>query len=315
LQSTLRIYTVDVTGKAQPLHTIPGDYRDIRLSPDGRKLAFVMGTDSGSNIWVKDLDRDTVSRISFLTGRTFYPLWTPDGKGILFRSDHVAAPGLYAVPSDGSGEAKRLISDDTRQPNAFSFSPDGKHLAIVQTGDHGNRQIFTVSAEINATSGAFGVRLGKAAPFLGTSFDEQLPAFSPDGKWLAYMVVTPGASEVYVRPFPGPGGQWQVSTGGASRPRWSRNGRELFFSAHDGRVMVVGYADKGDSLVLGKPRVFTKLRLLSQGRSNNYDVSVDGKRIVAILEEENAARSSGPTHLTFLLNFGDELRRKAPAGE
>jgi len=140
-------------------------------------------TGKGQDIWVKDMDRDTASRLSFVPDLNDRPVWTPDGKTIVFHSLNPDAPGLYAIRADGSGEAKRL-TEGAQVPH--SFSPDGKHLAISQTGNAGSFDIFTLPVESDAVPGAAGVRLGKAELFLGTPFRENSPAFSPDGRWLAY---------------------------------------------------------------------------------------------------------------------------------
>jgi serine/threonine-protein kinase len=165
-------------------------------------------------------------------------------------------------------------------------------------------------------SGAAGVRLGKAELFVGTPFLEVLPAFSPDGRWLAYQSNESGTFEVYVRPFPGPGGRWQISTGGGLFPVWSRDGRELLFETMDQRVMAVSYTvihqTGGDSFAAGKPHVWTEVRLRSLATPSNYDLAPDGKRLAAMLPDD-ASGDKPHTHLTFLLNFFDELRRRAPA--
>ena len=120
--------------------------------------------------------------------------------------------------------------------------------------------------------------------------------------------------EVYVRPFPGPGGRWQISTGGGLFPLWSRSGRELLFQTLDNRVMAVGYTGKGDSFTAGKPRLWTETRLRPLATLSNYDLAPDGKRLAAMVGGD-ASGQKEPTHLTFLLNFFDELRRRAPAGK
>ena len=150
--------------------------------------------------------------------------------------------------------------------------------------------------------------------FLGTPFVEAFPAFSPDGRWLAYGSNESGTVEVYVRPFPGPGGRWQVSAGGGLFPLWSRDGRELLFQTLDQRVMAVSYTAKGESFAPGKPRVWTETRLRVSGTGSTYDLAPDGKRLAAMVADD-ASGEKLPTHLTFLLNFFDELRRKAPVGK
>ncbi len=298
-----------VGNSTQPLHAPPGVYFAPRFSPDGKRLAFSILSGKGSDIWVKDLDRDTPSRLSFLPGTNGLPVWTPDGKNIVFRSQNPAAPGLYGIRSDGSGEAKRLTEGKASE-YPYSFSPDGKRLAIHHTGNGGSPDIFTVGVEADS-----GVRLGKAELFLGTPFIEVFPMFSPDGRWLAYVSNESGTYEVYVRPFPGPGGRWQISTGGGLYPVWSRDGRELLFSTFEQVVMAVGYTAKGETFAAGKPRVWTETRLRGMSTPGYaYDLAPDGKRLAAFVAGERNAEKP-PTHLTFLLHFSDELRRRAPAGK
>jgi serine/threonine-protein kinase len=305
---------VDSSGKTQPLHAPPGHYRAPRFSPDGKRLAFAITGSQREDIWVKDLDRDTPSRLSFLPDNNRWPVWTPDGKNIVFESNNQAAPGLYWVRSDGSGGAQRL-TDGKLQETPYSFSPDGKRLAFEQDGNGRSQDIFTAVVETDPAGGAAGVRLGKAELFLGTPFNEVYPAFSPDGRWLAYSSNESGTLEVYVRPFPGPGGRWQVSTGGGRFPLWSRDGRELLFETPDNRVMTAGYTaihqTGGDSFVPQKPRVWTETRMRSLGIVSAYDLAPDGKHLAALLADD-ANGQKPPTHLTFLLNFFDELRRRAP---
>ena len=191
----------------------------------------------------------------------------------MFRSTNPAAPGLYAIRSDGSGEGKRLTEGD-RIEVPFSFSPDGKRLVMHQTGHSGSYDLFTRPVQADAGPGALGLRLEKGELFLGTPFDERYAVFSPDGHWLAYTSNESGKYEVYVRPYPGPGGRWPVSTGGGILPVWRRDGRELLFETLDRRVMAVSYAASGDSFAPGQPRLWTNTRLRATGSSvPNYDLA------------------------------------------
>jgi eukaryotic-like serine/threonine-protein kinase len=189
-----------------------------------------------------------------------------------------------------------------------SVSPDGKRLAFwVLAGN--SSDIFTASIEGDPGRGALGVRLGKPELFLGTAFNERSPAFSPDGQWLAYASNESGSFEVYVRPFPGPVGQWQISTAGGQYPLWSRDGRELVYETLDGRVMAVSYSAKHGSFTFDKPRLWSETRVLNMGVAPMYDLAPDGKRLAARLADDEVM------HLSFLLNFFDELRRRAPVSE
>ena len=307
------IFWVDRSGKTQPLHAPPGQYYALQLSPDGQRLAFSENRGNGSDIWVKDLNRDLPLRLSYLPGRNSLPVWTPDGRTIVFRSTNPEAPGLYGVRSDGSDEARRLTEG---KPSEFpsSFSSDGKRLAISQYGNGGSRDIVTLAVEVDPRPGAPGIRLGKAEQFLGTLFVEVLPSFSPDGHWLAYVSNESGAFEVYVRPFPGPGRPWQVSTAGGTNPLWSRDGRELLFQSGGQQVMAVSYTAMGASFIAGKPRVWTETRLLTSVGSSIFDLAPDGRRLAALLSQDGNG-DKPPTQLTILVNFFDELRRKAPEGK
>ena len=298
---------VDPSGKVRPLHAPIGRYFAPRFSPDGKRLAFSIDIGGRtSDIWVKDLDRDTPSRLSFLPGGNSSPVWTPDGKNIVFQSINLAAPGLYSIRSDGSGEAQRL-TDGKLSEVPYSFSPDGKRLAFHAQGKIGGFDIFTASVEGDPLH----LKLGNAELFLGTTFGEFDPAFSPDGRWIAYQSNESGISEVYVRPFPGPGGRWQISAGGANFPVWSHNGHELLFTTPDGRVMAAAYTAKGDSFAPAKPRLWTETRLRRINNIVAYDLAPDGTRLAAVVSEDEIG-DKPPTHLTFLLNFFDELRRRAP---
>jgi hypothetical protein len=151
--------------------------------------------------------------------------------------------------------------------------------------------------------------------FLSGPFTEQQPRFSPDGRWLAYESTESGGSfEIYVRPFPpGPGGKRQISTGGGSNAVWSRVRHELLYLAPDGRIMVVPYTVAGDAFEAEKPGVWSKTPVqLRPGIGASFDLHPDGERVAMAPATEATA---GPTHVTLIFNFFDELRRLAPLGK
>jgi len=195
----------------------------------------------------------------------------------------------------------------------YSVSPDGKRLAIWDSGVGGT--IWTVPVESSRRS----LSLGKAEPFLQAGrFNPALPgrsapAFSPDGRWMAYCSNESGQLEVYVVPFPGPGGKWRISTGGGKFPVWSRNGRELFFlDLNSNEIMVTTYKETADSFSATKPRRWSEKRLLDLGVAYPYDVAPDGKRLAAVLYADGSSEQKPLTNLAFLLHFFDELRRRVP---
>src|SRR5262249_39821304 len=145
-QGNTIIAWLDRSGKTEPLHNQPGFYMTPRLSPDGKRLAFTISAGGSSDLWVKDLDRDTPMRLTFLKEFNDWPVWTPDGKAIVFRSTNRDAPGLYWIRADGAGDAQRLT--DGKVPEfPYSFSPDGKRLAFAQNGKTGEPDILTAPLE------------------------------------------------------------------------------------------------------------------------------------------------------------------------
>jgi serine/threonine-protein kinase len=154
-------------------------------------------------------------------------------------------------------------------------------------------------------------KAGKPGLFLGSKSELRSAAFSPDARWIAYSSAESGQREIFVRPFPGPGGQWQVSNDGGSLPVWSRNGRELLYEGKGG-IMAASYSVTGDSFAAGQPRPWSqKASILGNG----FDLAPDGKRAVVVMAASGASPAERPTDVTFLLNFAAELRRKVPPGK
>jgi Tol biopolymer transport system component len=183
------IFWLNRTGETQPLHAAPGLYGAPRFSPDGKRLAFSASDgQSHEDIWVRDLERDTASRVTLLPGRNQSPVWTPDGKNLIFWSSNPAAPGIYLTRADGTGVAQRLKEAKTEQAQ-LSVSPDGKRLAMAQVGVSGGVEIWTAPLVEDAGRGAAGVRLGGAEPFLQTPFTTILPTFSPDAPEVPFSEV------------------------------------------------------------------------------------------------------------------------------
>jgi serine/threonine-protein kinase len=167
--------------------------------------------------------------------------------------------------------------------------------------------VMILPIEGDETSGLKG---GQATPFLNSPYNEWQAAFSPDGRWLAYASNESGRFEVYVRPFPGPGGKWQISTTGGSFPTWSRIGRELLYETLDQRLMVASYAEQGDTFHADKPRLWSETRLQDVQGFRNFDLHPDGQRLAVFRE---VAEPGGRLDKVVLFeNFFDELRRVAP---
>jgi serine/threonine-protein kinase len=211
--------------------------------------------------------------------------------------------------TDGGGETQHLL-ESKNLISPYSFFPDGRRLAYIELDLDNGFDLWTLALDISDPEHP---KPGKPKLFFRTPFNELHPAVSPDGRWIAYQSNESGRYEVYVLPFPGPGGKWQISSAGGRMPVWSRNGRELFFQNLDNRIMAADYEPKNESVVVGKPHLWSDQQLMDVSGFLNYDLAPDGKRF-AILPELKAQAEKGNVHMTFLLNFFDELRRRAPVG-
>jgi serine/threonine-protein kinase len=291
---------VDRKGAARPLPAPPRVYLSPRLSPDAQRLAIAIeGTHNG--VWLYDLGRGTLTVLTTSAPLIPFPVWTPDGKYVTFGGGPIGALNLYWMPTDGSGAAERLTTSENSQWPG-SWSPDGQEFAFSELDPTTGYDIWVLNLE--------GDR--KPRPFLQTPSNEYGPMFSPDGRWLAYGSDESGRREVYVRPFPGPGGKLQISTEGGVQPVWARNGRELFY--RDGDKMMATAVETRPVFAAAKPKV------LFEGHyetgvfpfESDYDVSPDGQRFLMIKASE---QESAATQLNVVLNWSDELRRLAPAGK
>ena len=135
--------------------------------------------------------------------------------------------------------------------------------------------------------------------------------FSPDGRWLAYWSDESGKPQVYVRPFPGPGGKWQISTNGGNFPTWSPNGNELFYQEQDGKIMVTAYAASGSAFHVDKPRLWSPVPVPLISSNRVIDATRDGKRLAVVLKPSETQAAAKSDHITFFFNFTEELRRIA----
>jgi serine/threonine protein kinase len=303
---------LDSTGRGTPLLTKPGPYGDIRLSPDGKRLAVEVLTDSNQDVWVYDLHRDTMTRLTFGEGGEHlfgyvHPIWSPDGQYVVFGS-YVSS--MFWTRADGAAQPQQLTRKNNQTP--WSFSPNGKWLAYTESWNSGSSgvQIWIVPVENSGGQ----LRAGKPEQFLKTQFSDCCPAFSPDGQWLAYESDESGKPEVYVRAFQPPGsgqgGQWQISNNGGDSPMWSRNSMVLLYRSGD-QIMAVNYTAKGGSFVPEKARVW----LSKLGGATSFDLAPDGKRLAVVLPVASLETTKPDHEVTFVFNFSDELHRRIPVAK
>jgi len=281
-------------GTEQPLHAPALAYGYARISPDGGRVALELD----NQIWQYDLARDTLTRFTFEGSVNQSPGWTPDGKRIAFRSNKEGANNLFWQLADGSGGLERLSTSQYTQ-NLVSWSGDGQLLAFFEINPTRQRDISVLRMSDR-----------KVQLFLATPFNEGAPSFSPDGRWLAYVSNESGRPEIYVQPYPGPGGKWQISTEGGTEPVWNRNGRELFYRSGN-KMMAVPIATQ-PAFAPSKPTMlFEKVYAASQFPATGlaYDVSPDGQRFLMVKEGDQTAAL---TQINVVLNWFEELKRLAP---
>ena len=278
LASPTQLAFVDRSGT--PLNTIgaPSDQIILELSPDGGRVALGIldPVQRTRDIWIHDLRRDVRTRLTFDKGDEFGAVWSPDATRLVFGSWR--RPGvlnLYQQAANGSGAEEPLVAGSFMK-YVSSWSPDGRFILYSNgtTGSPTGNDIWLVPVSGDRTP----------RPFLQTAFNEGDGQFSPDGRWVAYRSSESGRNELYVIPFPGPGGKWQVSTGGGSQPRWRRDGKELYYLTGGNTVMAAAVNGQGAAFDVGPVQRLFEARLRTDagplGTGNLYDVSADGQRFL-----------------------------------
>ena len=266
---------LDRRGRETSIAAPPRAYASLRLSPDGAKIALD-ARDQESDIWTFDLARLTLSRLTMDPGIDGYPLWTPDGRRLIFESNRTGAFNIYAQAADGTGAAEPLTTgQNVVWP--FSISPDGTRLVLHETGGKTGDDIDVLTLD------------GKSRPdsLIQTPFSEQHGEISPDGRWLAYDSNESGQQQVYVRPFPNVnGGHWQVSPAGGMKPVWAHSGKELFYLA--GRAMMAVPIQTMSGFSAGNPTKLFDGNYFAGGTARVYDVSRDDQKFLMIKEPQTA---------------------------
>jgi serine/threonine-protein kinase len=283
-------------GREEPIGAPPRPYFQTRISPDGTRVALDI-RDQDNDVWLWDLTRETLTRLTSSRALDRQPIWTPDGQKIVFSSTLGGAPNLFWQTADGIASAERL-TEGPNQHFPTSFSPDGTRLLLMEVAgsERTDIAIFPLTGE------------RRSALLVHTPFIERNAEISPDGRWLAYQSNESGEYEVYVRPFPEvDAGRWQVSADRGTRPMWAPDGRELFYLVEPRRMMAVPI-NPGSTFSAGTPRPLFEGPYLPPLASRTFDISRDGQRFLMI--KENVAVT--PRELVVVQNWTEELKRLVP---
>jgi len=278
----------------------PGLYLEPRISPDGGKVAIDVldVAKNTSEIWIYDVSTGVGSKFVFGAWSDFFPVWSPAGDRLIFASDRKAKGvrwDLWTKALDGSGEEIFVESPDQRFPE--DWSRDGRFLSFYAIPVQGKRniQVWILTAG--------GDR--RASPFATEALEQWDSRFSPDGHWVAYQSNESGRFEVYVRPFPGPGGKWHVSTAGGGHPRWNKDGRELYYLSLDNKIMAVP-VNLGASFRAGSPVELFAVHPTSNPNSSVYDVTADGQRFLV----NTVGSDEGSPPLSLVVHWPALLEKK-----
>jgi serine/threonine protein kinase/Tol biopolymer transport system component len=283
------LVSVDRNGTSIPLVTERRPYRVPRVSPDGRQLAFAIG-DQQVDIWAYDLSRRSFDRLTDSASWDAYPLWQPGMNAMAFSSMREGPAAIYRIGLRSETVEKLVTAEHSNYPG--SWSPDGKLLAYWQENPETGLDIWVYSVETASQE-----------PFLRTAYNESAPEFSPDGRFIAYESNETGQQlEVYIRPYPEVNPSTRISTDGGRSPRWSADGRELFYLV-SGKLMVVDIETE-PNLAPSAPR-----ELFQGPYDRYYDPAPDGQSFVMIREMEEG---DPPLRFNFIANWFEELRHLAP---
>jgi Tol biopolymer transport system component len=272
------------------------------LAPDGRRVAVQRTVQGNQEIWLMEVGRGVASRFTFGGGNDTFPLWSPDGRQVVFSSTHSGSIDLFEKPASGVADEKALlVSAEPKMP--LAWSPDGRLLLYATQRPPTGADIWALPLG------------GELRPFpvMQTPFEEAAGQFSPDGRWLAYQSNESGPMQIYVRPFPGLGDKWQVSTAGGSQPRWRPDGKELFYIAPDARLIAVQIAVGANRQILevGAPVPLFATRLASGSNipggtlsKPQYAVASDGRFLMNV-----GVEGATVPPITVVLNWDAALKK------
>jgi tRNA A-37 threonylcarbamoyl transferase component Bud32 len=289
---------VDQKGNVQPVANFKSSFSHPRFSRDGQRIAYTSGG-SEPFLWIYDLNRAIRSRLTN-DGAAIWVAWEPDGRSLVFGWMKSGPINLYRQLADGSLPMERLTTGENYQFPG-SFAPDGATLVFVELHPDTGGDILILD-----------MKSRKVTPFLSSKATEGWPEISPDGKWLAYASDESGRREVWVCPFPTPGGRWQISSAGGFEPIWSKDGKQLFYRTA-AQVWVTDVRTEG-GFSAGTPRLLFENRKFSNGIPiRSWDLWPDGQGFLMVTRDER--KPEPVTEIALVQNWFGEVKRLVPAGK
>ena len=296
---------VDRGGQIEVVGAEPRIYDWARVSPDGTRVAVdALDGDDNKDVWIYDLTRGTMMRLTFDEASDGHPLWTPDGSRMVFESRRDGG-GLFWKAADGTGEVERLLESPLGTPFPYGWSADGRVLIDSGPPVVGGIGLLTVEGDHTLDS------------VFTAEFQQYAPAISPDGRWLAHSSDQSGRNEIYVRPFPDvDAGKWQVSADQGFFPVWSPDGRELFFLSRMGSLgeLMVAQVETEPTFNASRPESLFSTTEFLGGRRRGYDIAPDGDRFLFLraLDGQATEEDEADEGLVFVQNWTRELLERVP---
>ena len=291
-----RLVWIDRRGRQSDLPLPPRPYLRASLAPDGIRVAVALNDSNNTDVWIADARSGAMSRLTTDATAETAPLWSPDGRFIVFRSERTGG-GLFRRPADATGTVELITASTDTIHTPHGWTPDGRTLLFTEFRSYGQQAIVAVDPGRPET----------LRRLLDGRFAQLRPQVSPNGRWLAYQSDESGNFEVYVRPYPAvETARWQISSGGGTSPRWARSGDELFF--FDGRGVAAVRLGVGAEFKAGPPTRLFEASPFGSRLGPDFDVTPDGTRFLMI---RNAVDTpSSRVRLVVVQNWIRELQEK-----